>query len=72
MKFVLAAALVTMFALPASAQSFYIVQDAATKKCTVVSEKPTSTTSTVVVGNTTYTTKTEAEGAMKTTTVCTQ
>ncbi|MBM3545400.1 MAG: hypothetical protein FJX54_00490 [Alphaproteobacteria bacterium] len=71
MKFVLAAALVAAFALPASAQSFYIVQDAATKKCTVVSEKPTVTTTTVV-GNTTYTTKTEAEGAMKTATVCTQ
>jgi hypothetical protein len=71
MRFVLAAALVTMFALPASAQSFYIVQDSASKKCTIVTEKPTVTSS-VVIGNKTYTTKSEAEGALKTTTVCTQ
>jgi hypothetical protein len=71
MRFVLAAALVAMFALPASAQSFYIVQDSASKKCTIVTEKPTVTSS-VVIGNKTYTTKSEAEGALKTTTVCTQ
>lgn len=49
---------------------FYIVQDSSTKKCTIVDAKPTTTT-TVVVGNGVYKTKTEAETAMKTVKVCT-
>ncbi|MBL8690946.1 MAG: hypothetical protein JNL04_17715 [Rhodospirillaceae bacterium] len=71
MKFVLALAMLVAFTASASAQSFYIVQDAATKKCTVVTEKPT-VTSMVVIGDTVYKTKTEAEAGLKTTTVCTQ
>ncbi len=71
MKFVLALAMLVAFTASASAQSFYIVQDAATKKCTVVTEKPT-VTSMVVVGDTVYKTKTEAEAGLKTTAVCTQ
>ncbi len=71
MKFVLALALLVAFAGSASAESFYIVQDTATKKCTVVTEKPT-VTSMVVIGNTVYKTKTEAEAGVKTTTVCTK
>ena len=59
------------FTASASAQSFYIVQDTTTKKCTVVTEKPT-VTSTVVIGDTVYKTKTEAEAGVKTTKVCTQ
>ncbi len=46
------------------------MQDTTTKKCTVVTEKPT-VTSMVVIGNTVYKTKTEAEAGVKTTTVCT-
>lgn len=49
---------------------FYIVQDSSTKKCTIVDAKPTTTT-TVVVGDGVYKTKTEAETAMKTVKVCT-
>lgn len=70
MKFVLALAMLVAFTASASAQSFYIVQDAATKKCTVVTEKPT-VTSMDVIGDTVYKTKTEAEAGLKTTTVCT-
>ncbi|MCC8945762.1 hypothetical protein H8A97_11795 [Bradyrhizobium sp. Arg62] len=55
----------------ASAAEFYIVRDAATKKCTVVDTKPTTTTTTVV-GDGVYKTKTEAESAVKTTKVCTE
>lgn len=55
----------------ASAAEFYVVRDATTKKCTVVDTKPTSTTTTIV-DNGTYKTKTEAESGMKTTKVCTQ
>ena len=55
----------------ASAAEFYIVRDASTKKCTVVDSKPTTTTTTVV-GDGIYKTKTEAESAVKTTKVCTE
>jgi hypothetical protein len=64
-----------IFAIAASAQTsfadFYVVRDATTKKCTIVDSKPTTTTTTVV-DNGTYKTKTEAESGMKTTKVCTE
>jgi hypothetical protein len=72
-KFIICAGLAA-FALgtqAASAEGFYVVRDASTKKCSVVETKPTTTTTTVV-GDTTYKTKTEAEGAIKTTKVCTE
>jgi hypothetical protein len=66
----IAAAGLAAFATPSLAAEFFIVQDTATKRCTIVEQKPTSQT-TVVVGNgTTYTTRQEAEGAMKTVKVC--
>ncbi len=70
-KFLVTAALVA-FAAPAFAQSgFYIVQDTATKKCTITSERPTTTTTTVVSpSGTTYTTRQEAEAGLKTVKVC--
>ena len=73
-KLIVAAALVAAFAVPAFAQTaeFYIVQDTATKKCTVVDKKPTVTTQTIVTpAGTVYKTKTEAEAGMKTVKVCT-
>jgi hypothetical protein len=70
MKLLVAAAGFAAFATPALAAEFYIVQDTTTKHCTIVEQKPTSQT-TVVVGNgRTYTTRQEAEGAMKTVKVC--
>ena len=70
MKLLIAAAGLAAFATPSLAAEFFIVQDTATKPCTIVEQKPTSQT-TVVVGNgTTYTTRQEAEGAMKTVKVC--
>ena len=69
-KLALCAALVA-FAGPAFAQGFYIVQDSATKKCTIVSERPTTTTTTVVSpAGVTYTTRADAEAGMKTVKVC--
>jgi hypothetical protein len=53
-----------------SAAEFYIVQDTATKRCTIVEQKPTTQTTVVVGGGRTYTTRQEAEGAMKTVKVC--
>ena len=72
MKKLAFAATVTLFATAAYAQSaeFYVVQDASTKKCTIVDKKPTTTTTTIV-DNGTYKTRTEAETGMKTTKVCT-
>ena len=55
----------------AMAAEFYVVRDATTKKCTVVDAKPTTTTTTVV-DNGTFKTKTEAETGMKTMKVCTE
>jgi hypothetical protein len=71
---ILAGALVLAVAPASFAQetSYYIVRDAATKKCTVVHEKPTTTTTTIVDGNKVYKTETEAQSAMKTTKVCTE
>ena len=54
----------------AGAAEFYVVRDATTKKCTVVDSKPTTSTTTIV-DNGTFKTKTEAETGMKTMKVCT-
>src|SRR3954471_4006862 len=88
MKYVTGAALLVAFTVPGLATSstttattggsttttseqYYLVRDPSTKKCTVTTTKPTSST-TVVVGDTVYKTRTEAEGAVKTTKVCTE
>jgi hypothetical protein len=71
-KILLAAAVGLSWVTPALAEDFYVVRDTSTKKCTVVSQKPTSSTTTVVGDGTVYKTKTEAEGAIKTTKVCTE
>ncbi|MBR1167287.1 hypothetical protein [Bradyrhizobium liaoningense] len=70
-KAIIAAAVLTSVAAPAFAQSFYVVQDVKTKKCTITESKPTTTETTVVSGDTVYKTRTEAEAGMKTVKVCT-
>jgi uncharacterized membrane protein len=73
-KIAAAALLVGALATPAFAQSaeFYVVQDTATKKCTIVDKKPTVSTQTIVTpGGTVYKTRAEAETSMKTVKVCT-
>jgi len=59
------------FAQTASAAEFYVVRDTATKKCTIVETKPTMTTTTIV-DNGVFKTRTEAETGMKTMKVCTE
>jgi hypothetical protein len=49
---------------------FYVVQDVATKKCTIVDKKPT-TTSMVQVGPVAFKSRTEAEAGMSSVKVCT-
>jgi hypothetical protein len=71
-RFALAAALATAIAFPAVAQTtteYYVVQEAATKRCTIVDKKPTTTTH-VQVGPVGFKTRTEAETGMKTIKVC--
>ena len=73
-KALAAAFIVGALTAPAFAQSaeFYVVQDTATKKCTIVDKKPTVTTTTVVSpSGTVYKTRAEAEAGMKTVKVCT-
>ena len=69
LKYVLAGSLMVAFAVPAVAADEYYIVRGPDKKCTVVDTKPTTTTTTIV-GNGTYKTKTEAEAGMKTTKVC--
>ena len=71
-KYLIAAGLAFTFATSAFAQTteYYVVQDSATKKCTIVDRKPTTTTTTVV-GDGVFKTRVEAESAMKTVKVCT-
>ena len=71
LKTIIAAAVMTAVAAPAFAQSFYVVQDVKTKKCTITETKPASADVTVVSGDTIYKTKAEAEAGMKTVKVCT-
>jgi hypothetical protein len=68
----IAAGVTLGLALPAYAQTteFYVVQDTATKKCTIVDKRPTTQT-TVVVGNGVFKTRTEAEAGLKKIKVCT-
>ena len=72
-KYLIAAALSATFAVSASAQTateYYVVQDTATKKCTIVDKKPTTTT-VLQVGPMAFKTRSEAEAGMKTIAVCT-
>ena len=59
-----AATLVVAFAIPAfAAEEFYLVQDTATKHCSIVEAKPTESTMKVV--GAAHKTRAEAEAAMK-------
>jgi uncharacterized protein YhfF len=71
-KTIVAMAISAALVIPAAAQAtFYVVQDTKTKRCSVVKERPTSTTM-VVVGDSgkVYTTESEAQAAVRTIKVC--
>ena len=72
MKFRLALAGAALLAAssPALAQTFYVVQDTTSKKCTIVEQKPTVTTMVVVGDGKVFTTRAEAETTSKTIAVC--
>jgi hypothetical protein len=74
-KFLLSGAVLAFAATSAFAQTtvsteYYVVRDATSKKCTIVDKKPTTTTT--IVDNGVFKTKTEAETGMKTMKVCTE
>ena len=62
------------YVLPAAAQtSYFIVQDPTTKHCRIVDQRPVSKEVTIVnPDGSTYTTRSDAESAMKTVKVCTE
>ena len=66
----IAAAVAVMFATPALAAEFYVVQDTATKRCQIVEQKPTSSTTVVVGDGKVYTSRTEAQSALGSVEVC--
>ena len=71
MKKLIGAAILVAFITPAHAD-FYVVQDAKTKKCTVVDKRPATTETTIVGGDgTVYKTRDEAMTGMKSVKVCT-
>jgi hypothetical protein len=71
---IILAAFAAIVAIPAlaQAQEFYVVQDTSTKRCTVVAQKPATTTTVIVGEGKVFKTRTEAEAAVKTITVCKQ
>ena len=69
-KLIVAATVIAAFATPSLAAEFFIVQDSSTKHCRIVEQRPTTRTEVIVGPGTAYTTRTEAESAMKTITVC--
>jgi hypothetical protein len=69
-KILIAGAITLGLTAPSLAAEFYVVQDTATKKCTIVDKKPTVTTSVVVGDGKVFTTREEATTGMKTIKVC--
>jgi hypothetical protein len=70
-KLIAGSVLIAAFAMPAFAQEeFYIVQDSSSRKCTIVEQKPTTSTTVIVGSGTAYKTRDEAEFAMKSVKVC--
>ena len=68
---VVAFTVTSAFAQTTVSSEYYVVRDATTKKCTIVDKTPT-TTSTTVVDNGAFKTRTEAETGMKTMKVSTE
>jgi vancomycin permeability regulator SanA len=66
----IAAAALAAFVTPALAAEFFVVQDTSTKRCTIVEQRPTTQTSVVIGDGKVFTTRSEAENAMKTIQVC--
>ncbi len=66
----LASAALLMAMSTASAAEFYVVQDASTKRCSIVEQRPAGDSAAVVSGTTVYASRGEAESAMKSASIC--
>ncbi len=69
-RLLIAAAGLAAFVTPSLAAEYFVVQDTSTKRCSIVEQRPTSKTMTIVGPGTAFTTRTEAEAGMKTVKVC--
>jgi hypothetical protein len=56
--------------ISASAAEFYVVQDTATKRCSIAEQKPTSVTSVVVGEGRAYATRNDAEAGLRSVDAC--
>jgi hypothetical protein len=70
MKLVPAVLAVASLVTPALAAEFYIVQDASTKRCQIVEQRPTTSTTVVVGDGKVFTSRSEAETSMRSVEVC--
>jgi hypothetical protein len=71
MKAIIGSLLLAAIATPTMAAEFFIVQDTNTHHCTIVDKRPAEKTMTIVGDNgKTFTTREEANTAMKTVKVC--
>lgn len=80
LRYAFGAVLLASFSVPALAQTtttttteqFYVVRDPSTQRCTVVNQRPAAGATTTIVGGdgTVYKSRTEAESAVKSITVC--
>lgn len=68
-KYLVVAALLSLFATPVLAAEFYVAQDPTTKKCKVVEEKPDGK-SMVTIGAGAYATRDEAKAAKRAAAEC--
>jgi hypothetical protein len=72
LKVLLASVVIAGFVTPVLADDgYWVVQDETTHKCTIVKEKPTSSSSIKILGVTVFKSETEASGYMKKEKVCT-
>jgi len=71
-KSLLAGAAVLAGTCYAMAADFYVVQDTTTKQCRVAEERPTGPAAVIVGAERSYTSQTEAEAALKASSICNQ
>jgi hypothetical protein len=62
--------LLAVSSIGAAAAEFYVVQDTATKRCSIAEQKPTAVTAVVVGDGRVYASRTDAEAALKSVQVC--
>jgi hypothetical protein len=62
--------LLAVSSMSATAAEFYVVQDTATKRCSIAEQRPTAVTTVVVGDGRVYASRTDAEAALGSVEVC--